>query len=84
MGPVMSIAERVLVTLAEVAEIEDVQRDLDIRLFDNHILDSLKTVELILLLSDRLGLDISPAEFDREKWATPAKIVQYFESRLAS
>jgi D-alanine--poly(phosphoribitol) ligase subunit 2 len=80
----MSIAQQVLAALAEVAEIEDVKRVLDIRLFDEHILDSLKTVEFILLLSDRLGLDISPAEIDREKWATPAKIVEYFEARVSS
>ena len=80
----MSIAQQVLAALAEVAEIDDVQRDLDIRLFDNHILDSLKTVEFILLVSDRLGLEVSPAEIDREKWATPGRIVQYFEARLSS
>jgi hypothetical protein len=40
------------------------------------------TERLIVILSDRLGVEISPAEFDREQWATPARIVQYFEARL--
>jgi D-alanine--poly(phosphoribitol) ligase subunit 2 len=89
MGPhhtvaLMSIAERVLATLAEVAEYDEVRTDLGIRLFDTHMLDSIRTVELIMLLSDRLGIDISPAEFDRERWATPGKIVAYFEGRMAS
>ena len=80
----MSIAERVLATLAEVAEYDEVRTDLGIRLFDTHMLDSIRTVELIMLLSDRLGIDISPGEFDRERWATPGKIVEYFEARMAS
>lgn len=79
-----SISERVLATLAEVAEIDEVRSDLDMRLYEGRILDSIKTVELILLLSDRLGLEISPAELDHEQWATPRKLVQYFEARMAS
>jgi D-alanine--poly(phosphoribitol) ligase subunit 2 len=75
-----SIAERVLATLAEVAELDEVRTDLNIRLYDTHVLDSLKTVELILLLSDRLGFEVSPAEFDREQWATPGKIVRISKS----
>ena len=80
----MSIAEQVLASLAEVAQYDEVCTDLDIRLYDTHVLDSMRTVELMLLLSDRLGIDISPGEFDRERWATPGKIVKYFEARMAA
>ena len=77
-----SIAERVLSALAEVTELDEVRTTPDFRLFEGHVLDSVRTVELILLLSDRLGVDISPAEFDPDLWATPAKMVQYFETRM--
>ena len=77
------ISELVLSTLADVAQLEDVKSNLDIRLYETHVLDSISTVELILALSDRLGLEISPAELDHEQWATPRKIVQYFEARIA-
>jgi D-alanine--poly(phosphoribitol) ligase subunit 2 len=79
---VLSIAERVLSALAEVTELDEVRTSPDFRLFEGHVLDSVRTVELILLLSDRLGVDISPAEFDPDLWATPAKMVQYFETRM--
>jgi D-alanine--poly(phosphoribitol) ligase subunit 2 len=72
----MSTAERVLSTLAEIAEVDELRSNPDIRLYDTHILDSMKTVELMLALSDQFGLEISPAEFEREQWATPGKIVQ--------
>jgi D-alanine--poly(phosphoribitol) ligase subunit 2 len=78
----MTIADRVLSTLAEITEVDELRTVLDIRLYDTHVLDSMKTVELMIALSDRFGLDISPAEFDPEQWATPLSIVQYVEGRM--
>ena len=78
----MSVAERVLTVLAEIAETDEVRTNQDILLFETHTLDSMKTVELMVALSDRLGVEISPAEFDRQQWATPGKIVEYIEARM--
>ena len=78
----MTIADRVLVTLAEVTEVDELGNNLNVQLYDTHVLDSMKTVELMLALSDRFGLDISPAEFDRQQWATPLSIIQYIEGRM--
>ena len=78
-----SISEQVLSTLAEITQLDDVKTNLDMQLYETHVLDSIGTVELILALSDRLGLEISPAELDHQQWATPRKIVGYFEARLA-
>lgn len=78
----MSTAEQVLAVLADVAEEDQVRHNPDLRLYDLDILDSLKTVELIVAFSDRLGVQISPAELEREEWATPGKIVAFMENRL--
>ena len=80
----MTISDRVLDVLAGVSEIEDVRHEPDVRLFDLQILDSLKTVELIVAFSSEFGLEISPAELDREEWATPRKIVSYIERRVCA
>lgn len=71
----MSREEKVLAILAQVTEVEQVKQDLDLRLYDLGILDSMKTVELIVALSEELGIDISPTEFEREEWATPRAMV---------
>jgi D-alanine--poly(phosphoribitol) ligase subunit 2 len=78
----MSTADKVLGVLASVAESEAVVRDLDLPLYDRHLLDSLKTVELIIAFAEELCVEISPAELEREEWATPRKIVAYMESRV--
>ena len=78
----MSTAEKVLAVLADVAESDEVRRDPDLRLYDRQILDSLATVHLILAFAEAFGIEISPAELEREQWATPRKIVAYIEERV--
>jgi D-alanine--poly(phosphoribitol) ligase subunit 2 len=80
----MTISDRVLNVLVGVSEIEGVRHEPDVRLFDLQILDSLKTVELIVAFSSEFGLEISPADLDREEWATPRKIISYIERRLVA
>ncbi|MBV9582887.1 MAG: D-alanine--poly(phosphoribitol) ligase subunit DltC [Chloroflexi bacterium] len=78
-----SVADEVLAALAMVTRTEEVRDALDVKLFDVHLLDSLGVVELLVRLSDRLGIELAPSEFDREQWATPRKIIASIEDRLA-
>jgi len=78
----MSTAEKVLAVLADVAEIDVVRQDPDLRLYDLQILDSLATVQLMVAFSEAFGVEISPAEFEPEQWATPRKIVAYMEGKV--
>ena len=78
----MSTAEKVLKILAEVSEVEEVARDPQLMLYEQDILDSMKTAELIVALEQAFTVEISPAELDREQWATPAKLVAYMEQRV--
>ena len=76
-------ADKTIDLLAEVTESERVRTEPDLPLFDAGMLDSLGIVTLIARLSEEFGIDISPAEFDRDDWATPAKIVADIERRTA-
>jgi D-alanine--poly(phosphoribitol) ligase subunit 2 len=80
----MTISDRVLDVLVGVSEIEGVRDDPDVRLYDLQILDSMKTVELIVAFSSEFGVEISPAELDLEEWATPRKIISYMERKVAA
>ncbi len=80
----MSMADQVLSVLARVSETDEVARDPDLPLYDLNVLDSLKTVELMVSLGERFGVEISPAEFERQEWETPRKIVAFVERKLAS
>jgi D-alanine--poly(phosphoribitol) ligase subunit 2 len=75
--------DQILAVLARVAETDEVLKQPDLALYDLQILDSMKTVELIVALGQEVGVEVSPAEFEREAWATPAKLVADIEKRLA-
>jgi D-alanine--poly(phosphoribitol) ligase subunit 2 len=68
-------SDKILDVLANVAETEEVRTNPDLALYDLQILDSMKTVELMVALSSEVGVNVSPAEFERESWATPRKLV---------
>lgn len=80
----MSVADTVVRILVDIAETGEVRVNPDLRLFDLGVLDSLKTVELMLALSEEFGVEIAPAEFERDQWATPKRIVAYMERRLGA
>jgi D-alanine--poly(phosphoribitol) ligase subunit 2 len=76
--------DQILDVLARVAETDEVRTNPDLALYDLQILDSMKTVELITALMEEVGVAVSPSEFDREAWATPAKLVADIQKRLAA
>jgi D-alanine--poly(phosphoribitol) ligase subunit 2 len=78
----MSVADKVLRILAHIAETSEVGENRSLQLYELAVLDSLKTVELMLALSEEFGVEISPAEFERDQWATPSLIVEYMENRV--
>ncbi len=76
--------EKILTVLAEIAETDEVRTNPDLALFDLQILDSMKTVQLIVALGQEIGVEISPAEFERDAWATPRQFVEDVLRRLAA
>jgi len=79
-----SKSDQILDVLANVAETDEVRTKPDLALYDLQVLDSMKTVELIVALGTELGVEISPAEFERENWATPRKLVADVLARLGA
>jgi D-alanine--poly(phosphoribitol) ligase subunit 2 len=77
-------ADQVLDVLAGVAETDEVRTNPDLALYDLQILYSMNTVELIVALSRDVGVEVSPAEFERDAWATPRKLVEDVMRRAAA
>lgn len=78
----MTVQERVLNVIVRVAQDEEPRRNPDVHLYETGLLDSFATVELMLALEEEFGVAFSPAEFDAEAWATPAKIATVVEAHL--
>ncbi|EJP85717.1 D-alanine--poly(phosphoribitol) ligase subunit DltC [Bacillus cereus] len=66
---------QVLNVLEEVCENDIVQENLDVQLFEEGILDSFATVSLLVEFQERLNIEVSISDFDRDEWATPNMII---------
>jgi len=75
-------SDQVIEILARISDTEEVRTNPGLALYELQILDSMKTVELIVALQQEIGVEISPAEFDRDAWATPAQMVADIQKRL--
>ena len=75
-------ADKVLQLLASVGETDEVLTNLDLPLYDYQVLDSMRTVQLILMIEEQFGLKISAAEFERDLWRTPRAVIADLEQRM--
>jgi D-alanine--poly(phosphoribitol) ligase subunit 2 len=82
MAPV-STHERVIDLLVDVTRADEVRTDPELQLYELGLIDSLGTVELLVAITQEFAVDISPTEIDRTIWATPRKIAEFVDGRLA-
>ena len=78
----MSVAEEVIATIRAVTNDPEVAVDRELKLFELQILDSLRTIELVVALSERFDIEIALSEIDRSLWATPNLIIAFIENRV--
>jgi D-alanine--poly(phosphoribitol) ligase subunit 2 len=78
------VSDKILRHLASICGTDEVCSDPDLALYEREFLDSLKTVELIVAMEEEFGLHVSPAELERQMWATPRKIITDIQHRLKS
>lgn len=79
----MDLKGTILKILQEIIGSNVASDDLDLPLYEHQLIDSLGTVELIVRLSEELKLDISPADLDRDTWATPRLLIANLQHRLS-
>ena len=72
--------DTVLDILVDLTGSEEVKLDLDINLFDNGLLDSMGTVQMLLELDNQCGIQVPVSEFERSEWDTPNKIIAKVEA----
>jgi D-alanine--poly(phosphoribitol) ligase subunit 2 len=79
-----TVSDRLLDALVSLTHTEEVRGNPDLRVYDYQLLDSIRTVELMVIIEREFGVKVSPAEFERENWATPRKIIADVERRLSA
>lgn len=77
----MSVKEEVIDILNTIIG-EDVSDKMDENLFEDGLLDSMATVELLLDLENKFDIQAPVSEFNRDEWDTPNKVVAKVESLI--
>lgn len=77
----MSVKEEVIDILNTITG-EDVSDKMDENLFEDGLLDSMATVELLLDLENKFDIQAPVSEFSRDEWDTPNKVVAKVESLI--
>ena len=70
----MDIKETVLSILNDLTG-EDLSEQMDENIFDNGLMDSMASVQMLLQLQEELNIDVPVSEFNRAELDTPNKIV---------
>lgn len=72
----MNVEETVLAILEEITGTDEVKANQEIDLFEEGLMDSLATVQLLVEIDGQLGVQVPVSEFDRDLWNTPTKIIE--------
>lgn len=75
--------EQVFDIIETVSGTDEFREDLDMDLFEEGILDSMKAIMLIVELEGAFDVTLPPSEMDREDWNTANKIAQRIKEKQA-
>ncbi|MGX7013175.1 D-alanine--poly(phosphoribitol) ligase subunit DltC [Vagococcus silagei] len=53
----------------------DVSNQLDMDLYEEGLLDSMGTVQMLVEIDGRLGVTVPVSEYERSEWGTPQQII---------
>lgn len=69
--------------LEDITGTEEVRENPEVDLFEEGLMDSLATVQLLVEIEGRLDVQVPVSEFDRAQWNTPNKIIEQVKALQA-
>ncbi|MFQ9626260.1 D-alanine--poly(phosphoribitol) ligase subunit DltC [Enterococcus avium] len=69
--------------LEDIAGTEEVRENPEVDLFEEGLMDSLATVQLLVEIEGQLDVQVPVSEFDRAQWNTPNKIIEQVKALKA-
>ena len=68
--------------MEEICETDEIREDPDLDLMDAGLIDSLSTINIILLIEDKLGLKLQPTDFTKEDISTVNNFISFLEGKV--
>lgn len=80
----MDFKDLALEIMEEICETDEIKEDLDLDLFDAGLIDSLSTINIILLLEEKLGVRLQPTDFEKNDITTVNNFIKFLEKRCSN
>lgn len=80
----MDFKDLALEIMEEICETDEIKEDLDLDLFDAGLIDSLSTINIILLLEEKLGIKLQPTDFEKNDITTVNNFIKFLEKRCSN
>ncbi len=77
-----NLKEIAIEILEEICETDEIKEDLDLDLFDAGLMDSLSTINIILLLEEKLNLKLQPTDFEKSDISTVNNFISFLQSKV--
>lgn len=68
--------------MEEICETDEIREDLDLDLMDAGLIDSLSTINVILLIEEKFGLKLQPTDFTKEDISTVNNFISFLEGKV--
>lgn len=80
----MDFKDLALEIMEEICETDEIKEDWDLDLFDAGLIDSLSTINIILLLEEKLGIKLQPTDFEKNDITTVNNFIKFLEKRCSN
>lgn len=78
----MDIKNIALEILTDVCETEELSENLELDLFEAGLIDSLATISIILLIEEKLGLQLQPTDFEKDNISTVNNFSEFLTEKV--
>jgi len=68
--------------MEEICETDEIRDDLDLDLIDAGFIDSLSTINIILLIEEKLNITLQPTDIQKENISTVNNLISFLEGKV--
>lgn len=68
--------------MEEICETDEIREDLDLDLVDAGFIDSLSTINIILLIEEKLNITLQPTDIQKENISTVNNLISFLEGKV--
>lgn len=78
----MDFEKIALEIMTEACETDEIKEDLDMDLFDAGLIDSLSTLNIIVLIEEKLKIRLQPTDFEKSDIASVNNLTAFLKNKV--